>query len=67
MITRLWRGGTTTTNADDTRSSCYPDSFHRVAFVTLTRFETLDAVQTFSGEEYETPVLEPIARRLLSR
>jgi hypothetical protein len=27
-----------------------------VAFVTLTRFETLDAIQTFAGEEYETPV-----------
>jgi hypothetical protein len=35
--------------------------------VTLTRFETLDAIQTFAGEEYETPVLEPTARRLLSR
>jgi antibiotic biosynthesis monooxygenase (ABM) superfamily enzyme len=38
-----------------------------VAFVTLTRFDTLDAIRAFAGEEYETPVLEPTARALLSR
>ena len=38
-----------------------------VAFVTLTRFETLDAIRAFAGEDYETPVLEPTARALLSR
>lgn len=38
-----------------------------VAFVTLTRFETLDAIRTFAGEDYETPVLEPTALALLSR
>jgi antibiotic biosynthesis monooxygenase (ABM) superfamily enzyme len=38
-----------------------------VAFVTLTRFETLDAIRDFAGEEYERPVLEPVARALLSR
>jgi heme-degrading monooxygenase HmoA len=35
-------------------------------FVTLTMFESLDAVQAFAGEDYETPVIEPEARRLLS-
>lgn len=38
-----------------------------VAFVTLTRFETLDAIRAFAGEDYETPMLEPTARALLSR
>ena len=38
-----------------------------VAFVTLTRFESLDAVRAFAGEAYEVPVLEPPALALLSR
>lgn len=43
------------------------DEHGEVGFVTLTRFETLDAIRAFAGEEYETPVLEPTARALLSR
>ena len=43
------------------------DEGDEVAFVTLTRFETLDAVRAFAGDDYETPVLEPTARALLSR
>jgi heme-degrading monooxygenase HmoA len=38
-----------------------------VAFLTLTRFDSLEAIRTFAGEDYETPVLEPTARALLSR
>lgn len=38
-----------------------------VAFVTLTRFESLDAVRAFAGDGYETPVLEPQALTLLAR
>jgi hypothetical protein len=34
-----------------------------VAFITLTRFDTLDAIRAFAGEDYETPVLEPTAPR----
>lgn len=37
------------------------------AFVTLVRFENMADVLAFVGEDYETPVLEPEARRLLSR
>lgn len=37
------------------------------SFVTLTRFDTLDAIRAFAGDEYETPVLEPTARALLTR
>jgi heme-degrading monooxygenase HmoA len=38
-----------------------------VAFVTLTRFESLDAIRAFAGDDYELPVLEPEALALLSR
>ncbi len=37
-----------------------------VAFVTLTRFASLAAIQAFAGPAYETPVLEPEAIRLLT-
>jgi antibiotic biosynthesis monooxygenase (ABM) superfamily enzyme len=38
-----------------------------VGFVTLTRFDSLDAVRAFAGDHYEVPVLEPQALALLSR
>jgi heme-degrading monooxygenase HmoA len=38
-----------------------------VAFVTLTRFDSLDAIRAFAGDDFEVPVLEPRARELLSR
>lgn len=38
-----------------------------VGFVTLTRFESLDAIRAFAGEDFEHPVLEPQALALLSR
>lgn len=38
-----------------------------VAFVTLTRFDSLDAIRAFAGADYEVPVLEPQALALLSR
>jgi len=40
---------------------------NEVAFVTLTRFDSLEAIRAFAGEDYETPVLEPRALELLSR
>jgi antibiotic biosynthesis monooxygenase (ABM) superfamily enzyme len=43
------------------------DDGDEVAFVTLTRFDSLDAVRAFAGEAYDVPVLEPTARALLSR
>jgi antibiotic biosynthesis monooxygenase (ABM) superfamily enzyme len=36
-------------------------------FITLLRFETLDAVKVFAGEDYKQPVIPPDARRLLKR
>ena len=38
-----------------------------IAFVTITRFESLEAVRAFAGEDYEKAVIEPEARRLLTR
>jgi antibiotic biosynthesis monooxygenase (ABM) superfamily enzyme len=38
-----------------------------VAFVTLTRFDSLDDIRAFAGDDYDRPVLEPKARALLSR
>jgi antibiotic biosynthesis monooxygenase (ABM) superfamily enzyme len=38
-----------------------------IAFVTITRFESLDTVRAFAGEDYEQSVVEPEARALLSR
>jgi antibiotic biosynthesis monooxygenase (ABM) superfamily enzyme len=38
-----------------------------VAFVTLTRFDSLDSIRAFADDRYEEPVLEPEALALLSR
>lgn len=38
-----------------------------VEFVTIMRFDSLDAVRAFAGEDYETAVVPPKARALLSR
>jgi heme-degrading monooxygenase HmoA len=43
------------------------DAENEVAFVTITRFESLAAVRTFAGEDYERAVIEPEARALLAR
>src|SRR5204862_351394 len=43
------------------------DDGHEIAFVTITRFESYDAVRAFAGESYEDAVIEPEARALLSR
>jgi heme-degrading monooxygenase HmoA len=38
-----------------------------VEFVTITLFDSLEAVKQFAGEDYEVAVILPEARRLLSR
>ena len=40
---------------------------NEMEFITLLRFETLDAVKIFAGKDYEQPVIPPDARRLLTR
>jgi antibiotic biosynthesis monooxygenase (ABM) superfamily enzyme len=43
------------------------DAGDEIAFVTITRFESLASVRAFAGEDYEQAVVEPEARALLSR
>ena len=38
-----------------------------VEFVTIMWFDSLDAVRAFAGEDYETAVVPPKARAVLSR
>jgi heme-degrading monooxygenase HmoA len=38
-----------------------------VAFVTITRFDSIEAVRAFAGEDYEQAVVEPEARAALLR
>jgi antibiotic biosynthesis monooxygenase (ABM) superfamily enzyme len=43
------------------------DAGDEVEFVTVTLFDSLDAVRAFAGEDYEMAVVPPEARRLLER
>jgi len=36
-------------------------------FITLLRFETLEAVKIFAGKDYEAPVIPPESKKLLKR
>ena|SRR5437870_396361 len=42
------------------------DAAEEVEFVTLTLFESMEAVRAFAGEDYEAAVVPPEARALLS-
>ncbi len=43
------------------------DRGEEVEFVTLTLFDSMDAVRHFAGEDYEKAVVPPKARKLLAR
>ena len=43
------------------------DGKDETEFVAVNLFESLDAVKAFAGPDYDVPVFEPEARRLLSR
>jgi antibiotic biosynthesis monooxygenase (ABM) superfamily enzyme len=87
IITRIWHGWTTPTNADAYEhllvSHVLPE-IHRVAgylgaellrgdrgaeveFVTITRFDSWEAVSRFAGDDLTAAVVPPEARELLSR
>ena len=38
-----------------------------VAFVTLARFQSIEDIKAFAGDEFDVPVIEPRAAELLSR
>jgi heme-degrading monooxygenase HmoA len=41
------------------------DSADRVEFAVLTLWESLAAIRTFAGDDHETAVIPPAARRVL--
>jgi heme-degrading monooxygenase HmoA len=43
------------------------DLKNEVEFLVITRFDSFEAVKGFAGEDYEVPVIEPEARKLLAR
>jgi heme-degrading monooxygenase HmoA len=43
------------------------DGEEEVEFVTLTFFDSFDAIRAFAGEDYERAVVPPEARALLAR
>src|ERR1700682_4381865 len=43
------------------------DGKEEVEFLTLTMFDSLDAVREFAGEDYEVAVVPPQARKWLAR
>jgi heme-degrading monooxygenase HmoA len=43
------------------------DVQNEIEFVTITLFDSIDAVKEFAGEDYEVAVVAPPARKLLSR
>ena len=42
------------------------DLDHEVEFITIMRFDSLDSVREFAGEDYEAAVVPEQARKLLS-
>jgi antibiotic biosynthesis monooxygenase (ABM) superfamily enzyme len=44
-----------------------PDDGDEVAFVTLVRFDAIEDVMAFAGDDWDRPVIEPRAAELLSR
>jgi len=43
------------------------DAGEEVEFVTITLFDSIDAVKEFAGEDYEVAVVPAAARKLLAR
>ena len=88
MISRIWHGWTTESNAgayeallkseifggiQDRRIAGYRGiqllrrkAGAEVEFVTIMWFDSLDAVRTFAGEDFEAAVVPPKARALLA-
>jgi len=89
MISRIWHGWTTLTNANAYEDLLNEEIFvgihnqevrgyrgiqllrrdidDEVEFVTIMRFDTLEAVRNFAGEDFEAAVVPPKARALLTR
>jgi hypothetical protein len=88
MISRIWHGWTTPTNADAYEALLLSEIFvgiqerqipgyrgiqllrrengDEVEFVTIMRFDSLEAVRVFAGDDYEACVVPPAARAILA-
>jgi heme-degrading monooxygenase HmoA len=88
MISRIWHGWTTPSNADTYEAPLKEEIFvgigdrnihgyrgiqllrrnarDEVEFITIMRFDDLEAVREFAGEDYEAAVVPPKARALLT-
>jgi hypothetical protein len=81
MIARIWHGWTTPANADAYEPGILArkiegfrdiqllrrDQGDEVEFITIMNFDSLDAVISFAGLDYEEGVVPPKARAVLSR
>jgi antibiotic biosynthesis monooxygenase (ABM) superfamily enzyme len=89
MITRIWKGWTTLSNAPIYESLLLTEIFAGIAardipgyrgislckrqagdemeFVTIMKFDSLEAVREFAGEDYAAAVVPAKARAVLSR
>jgi len=89
MISRIWHGWTTPSNADAYEALLKSEIFigirerqisgyrgiqlfrrslgAEVEFVTVMWFDSIEAVRTFAGEDYEVAVVPTKARALLAR
>jgi antibiotic biosynthesis monooxygenase (ABM) superfamily enzyme len=89
MISRIWHGWTTQSNADVYEALLREEIFvgikdrnikgfrsiqllrrdlgEEVEFITIMKFDSLDSVKLFAGEDYEAAVVPPKARAVLSR
>jgi hypothetical protein len=89
MISRIWHGWTTPSNAEAYEALLKSEIFvgiqnrqiagyrgiqlfrrilgEEVEFVTVMWFDSIEAVRTFAGDDYEVAVVPPKARALLSR
>jgi len=88
MISRVWHGYTSPSNAEKYETLLKNEIFtgiknrkitgyigiqlfrrsldNEVEFITIMWFDTIDAVRTFAGEDYEAAVVPPAARVVLS-
>jgi heme-degrading monooxygenase HmoA len=88
MISRIWHGYTSLTNAEKYETLLKNEIFtgiqkrniqgfkeiqlfqrsleNEVEFITVMWFDSIDAVRTFAGEDYEVAVVPPAARTVLS-
>ena len=88
MISRIWHGYTSFTNAEKYETLLKNEIFtgiqkrniqgfkeiqlfqrsleNEVEFITVMWFDSIDAVRTFAGEDYEVAVVPPAARTVLS-